>query len=230
MIPKKIHYCWFGGNEKPKAVEKCIASWHKYCPDYEIIEWNEDNFDVNQNPYMKYCYENKKWAFLSDLARLLVVNEQGGIYFDTDVELVRNPDFLLDSPAFIGFETEQYVNTGMGFGSEPHGIMVKSMIEEYEPLLDGQHGVIGCPILNTKAMVKLGLKQNGQLQHLPAATVYPIDWFNPYDDPTGVLKKTENTVSIHWFSKSWMGKGQIVRSHLTKPLHRLQKLLRGDSK
>ena len=96
MIPKKIHYCWFGRNEKPKAVQKCIASWKKYCPDYEIIEWNEDNFDVQQNPYIKYCYDNKKWAFLSDLVRLLVVCEHGGIYFDTDVELVRNPDFLLD--------------------------------------------------------------------------------------------------------------------------------------
>lgn len=226
MIPKKIHYCWFGGNEKSKEAEKCISSWRKYCSDYEIIEWNEDNFDVGQNPYTKYCYENKKWAFLTDYIRLIVLEKEGGVYFDTDVELCRNIDFLLDSPAFIGFETEQYVNTGMGFGSEPHGVMVKSMIEEYEPLLDGQHGVIGCPILNTKAMVKLGLEQNGKLQHLSAATVYPIDWFNPYDDSTGILKKTENTVSIHWFSKSWFSKKQLLRSKLGKIFRRVLSVFR----
>ena len=203
MIPKKIHYCWFGGNEKPKAVEKCIASWHKYCPDYKIIEWNENNFDVNQNPYMKYCYENKKWAFLSDLARLLVVNEQGGIYFDTDVELVRNPDFLLDYGAFYGFETPQYVATGLGFGAAAH------------------HPTIACPKLNTKALMPFGLVLNGEKQVLGDAVILPIEYMNPYDDPKGVLNKTENTVSIHWYSKSWMSKKTILRSKLTKPFHRI---------
>ncbi len=89
MIPKKIHYCWFGRNELPALAKKCIASWKKYCPDYEIIEWNEDNFDLDYNGYTRYCYDNKKWAFLSDFVRLVVVAEQGGIYFDTDVELGR---------------------------------------------------------------------------------------------------------------------------------------------
>ena len=92
MIPKKVHYCWFGRGEKPRLAKKCIASWKKYCPDYEIIEWNEDNFDFARYPYAQYCLQNRKWAFLSDFVRLVVVCEHGGIYFDTDVELLRKPD------------------------------------------------------------------------------------------------------------------------------------------
>ncbi len=100
MIPRKIHYCWFGRGEKPRLAQKCIASWKKYCPDYEIIEWNEDNFDVNRNAYTQMCYKEKKYAFLTDYLRLLIVEEHGGIYFDTDVEAVRSFDELLDNPAF----------------------------------------------------------------------------------------------------------------------------------
>lgn len=121
MIPKTIHYCWFGRNPKPKLAEKCIASWRKYCPDYEIIEWNEDNFDVNMNGYTRMCYEQKKYAFLSDYARLLVVAEHGGVYFDTDVELVKPIDPLMELPAFYSFETTEYVATGLGFGSVAQG-------------------------------------------------------------------------------------------------------------
>ena len=118
MIPKKIHYCWFGRGEKPKLAKKCLKSWSKYCPDYEIVEWNEDNFDVEQYPYAKFCLQNKKWAFLSDFARLVIVHEHGGIYFDTDVELVRSPDSLLSYEAFYGFENDQNVATGLGFGAQ----------------------------------------------------------------------------------------------------------------
>lgn len=222
MIPKKIHYCWFGYGEKPAKVKKCIASWKKYCPSYEIIEWNENNVDIHKNPYMEKCYVEKKYAFLTDYLRLIVIEEYGGIYLDTDVELIKPLDFLLVNQAYIGFETSKLVNTGMGFGSVAHGKMVRAMLEEYQPLLDGTQGVTGCPILNTNALVKLGMKKNGMLQKLSSFTVYPIDWFNPYDDPTGRLQKTDNTVSIHWFSKTWMPKRTVVRSILTKPLHRLQ--------
>ena len=224
MIPKKIHYCWFGRNEKPKAVQKCISSWRKYCPDYEIIEWNEDNFDVNQNPYIKYCYDNKKWAFLSDLARLLVVCEHGGIYFDTDVELVRNPDFLLEYGAFYGFETPQYIATGLGFGAEAHHPTVENMIEQYgklEPDENGNYPTVTCPQLNTEALLPFGLKLNGEKQILDNVIILPVEYMNPYDDPKGVLNKTENTVSIHWYSKSWMSKKTILRSKLMKPFHRV---------
>ena len=115
MIPQKIHYCWFGRGEKPKLAQKCIASWKKYCPDYEIIEWNEDNFNLDYNGYTRYCYDNKKWAFLSDFARLVVVAEHGGIYFDTDVELLKRPDELLKFEAFYGFENNENIKEKLAF-------------------------------------------------------------------------------------------------------------------
>ena len=118
MIPKKIHYCWFGRGEKPKLAQKCIASWRKYCPDYEIVEWNEDNFNLDYNDYTRYCYDNKKWAFLSDFVRLVIVAEHGGLYFDTDVELLKSPDELLQYDAFYGFENDNYIATGLGFGAQ----------------------------------------------------------------------------------------------------------------
>lgn len=221
MIPKVIHYCWFGRGEKPKLAQKCIASWKKFCPDYEIIEWNEDNFDVNRNGYTRMCYEQKKYAFLTDYVRLVVIAEHGGIYFDTDVELLRPLDQLLTHPSFFGFEDVEHINTGVGFGAELGNPVVQALLAEYDPLLSGDLGIIGCPILNTNALKNLGLCLNGEKQDLGIAVVYPVDFFNPYDDPTGRLNKTNNTISVHWYSKSWMSKGTILRSKLTKPLHRI---------
>lgn len=221
MIPKKIHYCWFGRGEKPKLAKKCIESWKKYCPDYEIIEWNEDNFDVNINAYTKMCYEQKKYAFLTDYIRLLVIKNHGGIYFDTDVEVVNSFDDLLDNSAFFGFENKEYVNTGIGFGAEKEHEILQRMLEEYDFLLDGAHGTVGCPILNTQALKKIGLKCSGERQCIHDITVYPIDYFNPYDDETGKLNKTGNTYSIHWFAKTWLDKKTILKSKITKPFHRV---------
>lgn len=221
MIPKKIHYCWFGKSELPAKAKKCIASWKKYCPDYEIIEWNEDNFDVYQNPYTTYTYNNRQFAFLSDYVRLLIVYQEGGLYFDVDVEVVRPLDDLLQHTAFFGFETDKYVNTGVGFGAEKGNYVVEQMIGEYADLLDGTKGTVGCPILNTAALEKLGLVLNGQKQTIAGTMIYPVSYFNPYDDPTGCLKKTEETYSIHWFAKSWMSRKEVLRSKLLKPVHRL---------
>lgn len=221
MIPKKIHYCWFGRGELTVKAKKCIQSWKKYCPDYEIIEWNEDNFDVHQNEYTKKVYTEKKYAFLSDYARLKVVYEHGGVYLDVDVELVKSLDDLLENDAFFGFETKEFINTGVGFGAKQGSTAVKTLLEEYNQLLDGTKDVIGCPKLNTEGLIKLGLERNGQLQKLDECTVYPAEYFNPYDDPTGRLNKTNNTYSIHWYAKSWMDKKSIIRSKLTQPLHRI---------
>ena len=221
MIPKKIHYCWFGRKSKPKLAKKCIASWRKLCSDYEIIEWNEDNFDIGMNAYTQSAYEEKKYAFLTDYARLLIIYDHGGIYFDTDVELLKPIDDLLVNKSYFGFEDSEHVNTGLGFGAEKESIMIKLMQEEYQELLDRKSSFVGCPILNTKALVKAGLVLNGKKQNLDSGTVYPIDYFNPYDDPTGRLNITENTYSIHWYAKSWMSKSIILRSKITKPIHRL---------
>lgn len=221
MIPKIIHYCWFGRGEKPKLAQKCIASWKKFFPDYEIIEWNEDNFDVNMNGYTQMCYEQKKYAFLSDYVRLVVISEYGGIYFDTDVEVIKPFDDLFACKAFLGFETDEFINTGLGFGAEAHNPVVSQMIKEYEPLLDGTHGVVGCPKLNTEALMKYGLRRNGKKQELQYATIFPMECFNPYDAPTGCLHKSVYTYSIHWYAASWMDKKQKLRGIISRPLHRM---------
>ena len=224
MIPKKIHYCWFGRGKKPKLALKCIASWKKYCSDYEIIEWNEDNFDLDYNGFTRYCYDNKKWAFLSDFVRLVVVSEHGGLYFDTDVELLKRPDSLLQYEAFYGFENDRNIATGLGFGAEANHPTILSMKEKYEeitPNTDGSYPMIVCPALNTEALLPFGLVLDGTRQNIAGAEILPGDWLNPYDDPTGRLNKTKNTISVHWYSKSWMSKRKIIRSTLTKPLHRI---------
>lgn len=224
MIPKKIHYCWFGGNEKSKLAKKCINSWKKYCPDYEIIEWNESNFDVTKNDYLKFCYENKKWAFLSDLARLMIIYSEGGIYFDTDVEMIKNIDFLLEYKAFFGFENRKNIATGLGFGAIAHHSVVKTMIDQYEYLQrdkNKQYTLLKCPQLNTRALNEWGVQLNGEIQYLKNMIILPVEYMNPYDDPTGVLRKTENTITIHWYSKSWLDRKSIVRSKITRPFHRI---------
>lgn len=219
MIPKKIHYCWFGGKPLPALAEKCIASWKKFCPDYEIIRWDESNFDLAQNDYVRWCYANQKWAFLSDYARLAIVAEQGGVYLDTDVELLKPLDAFLRYPAFYSFENETMVNTGQGFGAEAHHVTVEAMKAQYGAVTPGE--IQACPHYNTAALTALGLVPNGQRQNVAGAEILSADYMNPYDDPTGRLRKTENTVSIHWYRKSWISPGLRLRSRLTRPLHRL---------
>lgn len=224
MIPKIIHYCWFGGKEKPEKVIKCIQSWKKYLPEYEIREWNEETFAINDYPYARYCYENEKWAFLSDFARLVIVEQCGGIYLDTDVEVVKSFDDLLDYEAFFGFESNEAINTGEGFGAVRGHKTVTAMKEVYLQMLPDNAGCYplkACPALNTQVLLPLGLMLNGERQKVAGAEIFPIEYFNPYDDPTGVLKITPNTFSIHWYSKSWIGKGAIIRSVLMKPIHRI---------
>ena len=225
MIPKIIHYCWFGGKPLPKLAQKCKKSWEKFFPDYEIKEWNENNYDVNAVPYTKYCYEHQLWAYLSDYVRLDVVEQEGGLYFDTDVEVVRRPDGLLQScNAYFGWETLEYLNTGLGFAAEPHHPAVKAMLKMYETLVaNGKYmyeKMQGCPQLNTLALVSLGLKQDGTKQSVCDAIILPSDYMCPFHDATGKMNETENTFSIHWFSKSPHGKWAAWKMNFTRPLHR----------
>lgn len=226
MIPKIIHYCWFGGKPLPKLAVKCKKSWEKFFPDYEIREWNEGNYDVNAVPYTKYCYEHQLWAYLSDYVRLDVVEKEGGLYFDTDVEVVRRADDLLQScHAYFGWETPEYLNTGLGFAAEAHHPAVKAMLRMYDGLVvNGKYmfeKMQGCPQLNTKALVPFGLKQDGSPQDVCEARILPMDYMCPFQDATGKMNKTENTFSIHWFSKSPHGKWAAWKMNLTRPLHRL---------
>lgn len=190
-------------------------------PDYEIIEWNESNFDVNMNAYTKMCYEEKKFAFLTDYIRLIVVNREGGLYFDTDVEVIKPFDALLDCQAFFGFETPEYIASGLGFGSVAEHPVMAALIKQYDQLLDGKHGTIGCPILNTVALEEMGFKRNGQYQNIRDVCVYPMDYFNPMDNATGIVNRTAHTYSIHWYSMLWLSPGKRIRSRITRVFHRL---------
>lgn len=182
IIPKIIHYCWFGKKEIPDKYKVCMESWHKFCPDYRIIEWNEDNYDVTKNRYMKCAYESKKWAFVPDYARLDIVYNYGGIYLDTDVELVQNIDDLLFQNGFAGFETENYVALGLGFGAVEKLPIIKEMRDMYDDidfiLRDGNVDLTGSPVWQTKILQEHGLKKNGEYQVVADMTIYPIKVLN----------------------------------------------------
>lgn len=210
MIPKKIHYFWFGGNEKPKSVQKCINSWKKYCLDYEIIEWNETNFDIHCMPFVEQAYEAKKYAFVSDVARLMVVYEYGGIYMDTDVEVIKPLDDLLDNRAYMGFENDENVASGLGFGAEAGMPFFKEHIDVYKNWNfindDGTYNQIGCPKVATDLFKTKGIILDGSEQTVCDIHIYPAEYFNPYDSLTGKFTKTPNTYSIHWYNASWSDK------------------------
>lgn len=215
MIPKVIHYCWFGGNPLPKLAKKCIKSWKKYCPDYEIIRWDESNFDVSAAPlYVRQAYEAKKWAFVTDYVRLKLVYDHGGIYLDTDVELIKPLDSLLNHKAYFGFEDEINVATGLGFGAEKSAPILAEMMADYADipfiLEDGSYDYTACPVRNTGILVKHGLVQNGQYQELDGFVVYPKDVFCPVSYYNGRLYQTNQTVSIHWFTASWKSEQYLV--------------------
>lgn len=155
MIPKIIHYCWFGGNPKPEIIEKCIASWKQFCPDWEIKEWNESNYDVSVHPYTREAYEAKKWAFVSDVARLEVVSKEGGVYMDTDVELLAPLDFTAECDAFYAFETNLNIASGLGFGAVAGHPSVTAMLAQYDGrqfLVNGKLDMSPCPAKNTEAL------------------------------------------------------------------------------
>ena len=153
-IPKVIHYCWFGKGEMPKIAKKCIKSWEKYCPDYEIICHNEDNFDLSQNRYMREAYEEIKWAFVSDFARLKIIYDNGGIYLDTDVELIKPIDDLLENKGFMGFDEKGIDATGLGNGAEKGNEIIGEFLKDYYDipfvLPDGSYDLTPCPDRNTE--------------------------------------------------------------------------------
>lgn len=227
MIPKIIHYCWFGRGEKPELAKKCIASWRKSCPDFEIREWNEGNCDYLSIPFMAEAYAAKKYAFVSDVMRLIVLEQYGGVYFDTDVEVLRDISPLLDDEGFIGFENDQFVNSGQVMAAKAHHPVIRAMIEEYKKLhfanADGTATPVGCPRLNTDVMERFGLIRNGREQVVAGIHVYPADYFNPVDSTTGKLTKTENTYSIHWYSMSWLPKRVQMKAKLGRILRRVLK-------
>lgn len=207
-IPKVIHYCWFGGNPLPKSALDCIESWKTCCPDYQIVEWNESNFDVNELQYTKEAYENKKWAFISDYARLKVIYEYGGIYLDTDVELIKSLDSLLNYQGFMGFENEAMVASGLGFGAVKGHPVVKALMNDYQGISfykkDGSFDQTPCPNRNTACLCTLGLIPDGSRQTVCSMEIFPTEYFAPMNWENGKIIVTDKTCSIHHYHGSWL--------------------------
>lgn len=208
MIPKIIHYCWFGRGSMPDLAIKCIGSWHKYLPEYEYRLWNEDTFNVDSVPYVKEAYEARKFAFVTDYVRLWALNEYGGVYMDTDVEILKPLDSLLELPAFTGYEasTSGAPVTGL-MASAPNGVWVQEQLHAYDgrhfKLGDGTYDMTTNTVIITDIMAKNGFIANGKYQvYKNDLHVFPVDYFCPLTS-TRVLKLTSNSYCIHHFAGSW---------------------------
>ena len=269
MIPKVIHYCWFGRNPLPESAKKCIASWRKFLPDYEIWQWSEgelvssnpndndnqnsltpalpnregDNkregeklydkilpFDVNIIPYTQQAYEAKKYAFVSDYARFWILYKYGGLYFDTDVEIIKPMDDIIERGPFMGIEVKakegEYpqVAPGLGLGVTPGHKLYQVLLDMYVSLRflneDGSLNQKTIVKYNTEVLQEQGLLPSNDLQEVAGVWIYPADYFNPLDSLTGKLKLTDNTRSIHWYMNSWSD-SSAFRQWLSKMSHRL---------
>lgn len=228
VIPRVIHYCWFGGSELTPLAKKCIASWQQYFPDYEIKEWNEDNFDVNCIPYTADAYKAGKYAFVSDYARFWVLYRYGGIYFDTDVEVIRPMNDVLEKGPFMGFELlgeRAAINPGLGIAAEQEMSLYKTILDQYEHLnfwtANGSLCTYTMIPMVTDLLKESGLLGRGDIENVAGVDIYPPDWFNPFDDATGRLKITDNTRTIHWYAKSWMPKENAWKTRLKRLFRRV---------
>jgi mannosyltransferase OCH1-like enzyme len=227
MIPQVIHYCWFGGKPHPKSVRKCIASWKQWMPDYEIKEWNESNFDVDSIPYSRDAYRQGKYAYVSDYARFCILYQYGGLYFDTDVEVVKPFHPIIAHGAFMGIEQDGLtisVAPGLALGVEAGHELYKELIERYQYSSfykeDGTPQVGLVVRYTTETLLRHGFQLKNEKQQVAGITIYPNEYFNPLEDATGRLRITDNTYSIHWYSKTWAEHYGPLRNWLTRRAHR----------
>lgn len=208
MIPKKIHYCWFSGKQLPKDFQHCIDSWKKYCPDYEIIRWDESNYNVTVNSYMEDAYKEKRWGFVPDYARFDIIFREGGFYLDTDVELVKSLDDFRNNPCYFGFEDEAFINPGLGFGAEKGNPVIQKLRDMYDRLSfykkDGTINKTPSPYYVSEKLEALGIKRNNTLQRFENVVIYPRIYFGVMDYYTGKIHETDHMYSIHHYSCTWM--------------------------
>ena len=209
MIPKKIHYCWFGGNPLPVLAQKCIESWKKYLPDHEIIEWNETNYNVHKIPYISQAYQAKKYAFVSDYARVDILNEQGGVYFDTDVEVLKDLSPILNKGQFLGLEAAGAIANGLGMAAEAGDAILQEILASYqqEPFLyaDGTYNLKTVVTRVSDIFKKYGFTNEVEnIQEIANYSIYPPEYFSPKNVVTGIIKLTENTYTIHHYDASWL--------------------------
>lgn len=236
MIPQKIHYCWFGKQPLGKRERRCIDSWSHICPNYEIVLWDETNSPVNDNDYVKQAYKMKKWAFVSDYVRLKVISKYGGIYLDTDVELLETLDGFTDQTGFMGFESQERVATCV-IGCVPEHPFFSWAAKQYDKrsfyLADGGYDSTTNTAWLTDVLIQRGLRQNGMMQNISNITIYPPDVFCPLDLQTGKLHLTDRSVAIHHFAGSWMTSLQKFHTKVAQCIGientlKLKKLMRQD--
>lgn len=211
-IPKIIHYCWFGEKDMPALERTCVESWKKYCPDYKFVLWNEKNYDIRKCRYMNDAYDAKRWGFVPDYARLDILYQYGGVYLDTDVELLKNIDEFLQFKAFFSFETLNLVAPGLGFGSIAGNRFLKEMLDEYEDFSfingDGSLNMTPGPRYTTDYFEKIGFRICNEMQIRDDILLLPSDYFCPMNQITGMYELTENTYGVHKFTCSWFDKEQ----------------------
>ena len=229
IIPKKIHYCWFGGKEKPEKIKRCMDSWYKYCTDYEIIEWNESTYDVTKERYMCEAYENKQWSFVSDYARLDIVYNEGGIYLDTDVELLKSPDELLCDEMYCGALIEYMCNTGIGFGAIARHPLIRKMRDYYDDKSfyndDGSLNLTQCTYYQDPVLQEYGFDLRNRYQKIDGVVYYPSEVLNPKGMSGFAENFTDKTISIHHGTALWLSQkdktsldnyGQKMKERLIK--------------
>lgn len=246
MIPKVIHYCWFGGKPLNSLGEKCLASWKKYFPDYEIKRWDESNVDLDSCQYVRDAYAEKKWAFVSDYVRFKIMYEHGGLYFDTDVEVIRSFDEILENGSFMGCEQPDFkkgmrVNGGLGFAAEPGLDVIREIVEHYEnSSFYNEDGSVNLQMTIVERVTNIlkqhGLKESMDIQHVAGLTIYPTEYFCPIHVDTHQMLMTDNTYSIHHFAASWVTPMVRFRTSIYRILcrvfgediaNRIRKLTRG---
>lgn len=220
-IPKIIHYCWFGKKEKPLVIKKCIKSWKKVLYEYEIIEWNEESFDINFNDYVRQAYNSGKFAFVSDYVRVFALYNYGGIYLDTDVEIIKEfSDSILSNESFWGFEEKNYIATST-IGAKKGNKFIKSFLESYNDKkflnCDGTIATLTNVAIVSEMVKGLGIKLDGTYQIVKGmATFYPQEYFSPYDYINCYSKANENTYTIHHYYKSWLPYSVRVKTNIKK--------------
>lgn len=234
---KIIHFCWFGNKKIPRKFKKYMKTWKKYLPDYEIMQWNEKNFDINITNFSKKAYENKKWAFVSDVARVYALKEYGGIYFDTDVEILKNIDNILNDEIWLGREDKEYLATAMIGVKEPNNKHINNILKIYDELDFNPNDIFKFtnPRIFTEYFTKLGLLKENENQVLEDGIhIYKKEYFNPKNYDGQNPEFTENTCIVHHFDASWTSIDEkvaiwFVRHHmgsLAKPTFKFFDLLR----
>lgn len=207
QIPKTIHYIWFGKKEKSKLIKKCIESWKKYLPDYEIIEWNEENYDINKSQYIKEAYEAKKYAFAADYARFDIIYNYGGVYFDTDVELLKPiPEEYLKYNGFAGMEGNNKVNPGLVLVAKQKNILIQEILDKYNEMSYLENTNKTVVDITTEILRKHGFEENGKKQQIENFVIFPSEYFCAYDFDIKEFEITSNTISIHHYTFTWGSK------------------------